>query len=367
MRLTEFITQETDKIIDEWVCFARTLLPSSDGMSVENLRDSGPVLLGAIVRQIERRLSTGGDPLDAQAHDVAGPSGNHALGRLKRGFDLGQVISEYRALRMSVLRLWAERQDVVDPDGVRVFNETIDEALAEAAERYTGRIHEVKDQFVGVLGHDLGNPLSAIIMAGRSLMAKSSLDEKERRRLARIVTSAERMHRMIRDVLDLTRQRFHRPMPLNSQPTDLGAICRDIVAEVREAHPERTIRVDERGDLRGQWDSDRMAEVVSNLVSNAIAHGAAGSPVDILVTGDDEEVLLAVKNQGDPIPNEDIASLFEPFQSGSAEPDVGGHLGLGLFITREIVAAHGGRIEATSSRDAGTTFTVHVRRQGTTG
>jgi len=268
---------------------------------------------------------------------------------------------------MSVLRLWAERQDVVDPDGVRVFNETIDEALAEAAERYTGRIHEVKDQFVGVLGHDLGNPLSAIIMAGRSLMAKSSLDEKERRRLARIVTSAERMHRMIRDVLDLTRQRFHRPMPLNSKPTDLGAICRDIVAEVREAHPERTIRVDERGDLRGQWDSDRMAEVVSNLVSNAIAHGAAGSPVDILVTGDDEEVLLAVKNQGDPIPNEDIASLFEPFQSGSAEPDVGGHLGLGLFITREIVAAHGGRIEATSSRDAGTTFTVHVRRQGTTG
>ena len=271
-------------------------------MSVESLRNSGPVLLGAIVRQIDRRLSTGGDPSDAQAHDVAGPSGNHALGRLKRGFDLGQVISEYRALRMSVLRLWAERQDVVDADGVRVFNETIDEALAEAAERYTGRIHEVKDQFVGVLGHDLGNPLSAIIMAGRSLMAKSSLDEKERRRLARIVTSADRMHRMIRDVLDLTRQRFHRPMPLNSQPTDLGAICRDIVAEVREAHPERTIRVDERGDLRGQWDSDRMAEVVSNLVSNAIAHGAAGSPVDILVTGDDQEIVLAVKNQGEPDP-----------------------------------------------------------------
>jgi signal transduction histidine kinase len=84
---------------------------------------------------------------------------------------------------------------------VRVFNETIDEALAEAAERYTERIHEVKDQFVGVLGHDLGNPLSAIIMAGRSLLEKSSVEDKARRRLARIVTSAERMHRMIRDVL----------------------------------------------------------------------------------------------------------------------------------------------------------------------
>jgi signal transduction histidine kinase len=249
---------------------------------------------------------------------------------------------------------------------VRVFNETIDEALAEAAERYTERIHEVKDQFVGVLGHDLGNPLSAIIMAGRSLLEKSSVEDKARLRLARIVTSAERMHRMIRDVLDLTRQRFHRPMPLNSQPTDLGAICRDIVEEVREANPERNIRVDERGDLRGQWDSDRLAEVVSNLVSNAIQHGAEGTPVEISLAGDDQEVVLAVRNQGEPIPDDDKAALFEPFQSGSAEPDVGGHLGLGLFITREIVAAHGGRIEAASSRDAGTTLTVHMRRHAAT-
>jgi signal transduction histidine kinase len=367
MRLTEFITQETDKIIDEWVRFARTLLPSAEGMTVENLRDSGPALLAGIVRQIERRLSTGGEPADAHAHDVAEPSGHHALVRLKGGFDLGQVISEYRALRMSVLRLWAERQDIVDAEGVRVFNETIDEAIAEAAERYTERIHEVKDQFVGVLGHDLGNPLSAIIMAGRSLLERSAFDEKAHRRLARIVTSAERMHRMIRDVLDLTRQRFHRPMPIKSQPTDLGAVCGDIVAEVREANPEREIRVDARGDLHGQWDSDRMAEVVSNLVSNAIQHGAEGAPVHISMAGDDQEVVLAVKNQGEPIPDDDIAALFEPFQSGSAEPDVGGHLGLGLFIAREIVAAHGGRIEAVSSRDEGTTFTVHVPRHVITG
>jgi signal transduction histidine kinase len=328
MRLTEFINQETDKIIAE---------------------------------------SMGGDPADVHAHDVTAPSAHHALGRLEGGFDLGQVISEYRALRLSVLGLWAERKDIVDAEGVRVFNEAIDEALAEAAERYTERIHEVKDQFVGVLGHDLGNPLSAIIMAGRSLLEKSTVDEKSRRRLARIVTSAERMHRMIRDVLDLTRQRFHRPMPLNSQPTDLGTICQDIVAEVREANPERNIRVDEKGDLRGYWDSDRMAEVISNLVGNALQHGAPGSPVEISVTGDEKEVVLAVKNQGEPIPDEDMTALFEPFQSGSAEPAVGGHLGLGLFITREIVAAHGGRIQATSSRDAGTTFTVHLGRQASTG
>jgi hypothetical protein len=107
MRLTEFITQEKDKIIEEWVRFARTLLPSAEGMSLESLRDSGPILLGAIVRQMERRLSMGGEPADLHAHDVAGPSGHHALGRLKVGFDLGQVISEYRAMRLSVLGLWA--------------------------------------------------------------------------------------------------------------------------------------------------------------------------------------------------------------------------------------------------------------------
>ena len=107
-------------------------------------------------------------------------------------------------------------------------------------------------------------------------------------------------------------------------------------------------------------------QVVSNLVSNAIAHGAAGSPVEISLTGADDEVVLAVRNQGEPIPDQDMAALFEPFQSGSGEPDVGGHLGLGLFITREIVAAHGGSIEAASSRDQGTTFTVHVRRRAIT-
>ena len=364
MRLVELIGQEHDTIVTEWVRFAQTLHPSPEGMSVEMLRDSGEALLKAIARQMELQLSTSRGTVEGSAHEVGGPSGHHALNRLKEGFDLQQVISEYRALRMSILRLWTERQGLGgdDAEEVRVFNETIDEALAEAVERYTTRIHELKDEFVGVLGHDLGNPLSAIIITSKSLLENTPADQPACRRLARIVTSAERMQRMIRDVLVLTLRRFHRPLPLRPKETDLGPLCRDIVAELGEMHPERHIEIQENGDLRGQWDSDRISEVVSNLVGNALQHGVPDSPVEISLVGNDREVVLMIRNQGETIPEEKMGSLFEPFRSGAEAPAGSGHLGLGLFIAREIVEAHAGHIEVASSKTDGTAFTVHLPR-----
>ena len=363
MRLVEFIRHEHDAILAEWVQFARTLHPSGEGMSVEALTDNGPALLKAIVRQMEVQLS--GAAEGVPAHEVTEPSGHHALRCLEEGLDLRQLISEYRALRTSVLRLWTERQDPAgdDPEGIRIFNDTMDEALAEAAYRYTTKIHELKDEFMGVLGHDLGNPLSAILITSKALLEKTPADQPACRRLARIVTSAERMQRMIRDVLVLTRRRFHRPLPLQPKETDLGPLCRDIVAELCETHPERHIEIQERGDLCGQWDSDRICEVVSNLVGNALQHGVPGSPVDVLLVGNEPEVVLTIRNQGETIPDEDMDALFEPFRRGVADQaETNGHLGLGLFIAREIVTAHAGHIDVASSKTEGTTFTVHLPR-----
>lgn len=370
MRLTEFVTRETDRIADEWTRFARTLQPTAAAMTAEDLRDSLPTLLAAIVRQMEVRLSdvevgAARDDPGGQGHEVNEPSGVHALSRFEVGFDLQQVISEYRALRLSVLRLWAEQPDPegADKAGVWAFNEAIDEALAEAAARYTEKIHELKDLFLGVMGHDLRNPLSAIIMSANALAKSPSIDEQGRRRLRRMVGSAERMQRMIVDVLDLTRRRFGRALPIHPEPTDFGALCREIADEMRASHPLCDVRIEERGDLRGEWDRGRIIEVISNLLTNSAQHGAEGAPVAVLVVGEEHHVILSVTNQGTPIPEADLAELFEPFHTAGNRADESGNLGLGLFIAREVVQAHGGSITASSSEEQGTTFTVRLPRR----
>ena len=146
-------------------------------------------------------------------------------------------------------------------------------------------------------------------------------------------------------------------------PVELGALARAVVDELRAAHPERAITIDANGELPGQWDAGRIAQVVSNLVGNALVHGARESPVELVLSSDDSQVVMEVTNRGPAIPEAMVDRLFEPFQQG---PDAGEAprspgLGLGLFIVRQIVLAHGGTI-AVRSRDDVTTFTVRLPR-----
>lgn len=221
-----------------------------------------------------------------------------------------------------------------------------------------------RDQVMGILGHDLRNPLGAIRALAALLRRRDDLPESARDCAAEIDRAGERMLEMIGTLLDFATSRFTERLPVAPVPADLGEVCRGVVGELRAASPGRRIDLDVRGDAAGQWDPSRIAQVVSNLVANALQHGARQAPVAVRVRGDGEAVVLEVRNEGPAIPPELRAVMFEPFCRGSALRDTSNArgLGLGLYIARQVVGAHGGTIEVDSTAERGTTFTVRLPR-----
>lgn len=229
------------------------------------------------------------------------------------------------------------------------------EALKE-----TVRFNEL---FTGILGHDLRNPLAAIITSARLAMGRD-VDDRLRKPLARILSSGDRMSRMIDQLLDLTRVRLGGGIAVTCVELDLAALVRQVMDELDGAHPGCALRLSCAGDTCGRWDPDRLSQVFSNLVANAVGHGEAEHGVQVTIDGASAEaVRVEVRNRG-AIPARRMATLFEPMRG---RPDGSGGLGLGLFITRELVRAHGGAIQVRSDADAGdaagTTFTVTLPRR----
>jgi signal transduction histidine kinase len=151
--------------------------------------------------------------------------------------------------------------------------------------------------------------------------------------------------------------------PIDPTDVDLGEVCREVVGETELTHPERTLRVDPRGELTGVWDRDRMYQLLGNLVGNAVQHGEPGSPIDLRVEGSKTEVVLEVANRGEPIPPQILPFIFDAFRQGrTGHPARTRGLGLGLFIAQEIARAHGGSITVRSSESEGTIFRVVLPR-----
>jgi PAS domain S-box-containing protein len=232
-------------------------------------------------------------------------------------------------------------------------------AQTEAAE--TARFRE---QFVGIVGHDLRNPLSAISTAAQ-LLLRHGLSDRPARTAARIANTVERMTRMIADLLDFTRSRLGGGFPIETRRMNLRDLCETVIEELELAYPERTIEFDARGDGWGNWDPDRMAQVVSNLAGNALQHSPESSTVRVQLRDEGERVLLETSNAGPPIPPQVLPHLFEPGRRGPPERGrkESSGLGLGLYIVRQIVLAHGGEISARSSATEGTTFVVSLPRR----
>ena len=207
-----------------------------------------------------------------------------------------------------------------------------------------------KDRYMGVLGHDLRNPLFAILAGLHTLARSPSQGEQDRARIIRMRRSAERMRDMIGALLDYARTSADE-FPHNPVATDFRQICEAPLDELRSSHPDRAIVLETRGDVSGIWDRGRLEQVVSNLVTNALEHSSGVVSVRVQDAGD--EVILAVHNDGDPIPPDVVPALFEPFHRGDDKPS---GLGLGLYIVREVVRSHGGAIEVSSSVETGTTF-----------
>jgi signal transduction histidine kinase len=257
-----------------------------------------------------------------------------------------------------VLRLY-ELTGHADPAGVRRFNEAIDEALTESMTRYSAKTDHHRDQFVGMVSHDLRSPLGAITAGAALLAASADHDQPQARIAGRILNSAQRMARMIADLLDLTRTRLGGAMPLKRVRTDLQRVCEEVVVELQACHPDAVVQFASHGDVTGEWDADRLAQVVSNLVGNAIEHGGQG-PVTLEAVDAGDRVRLSVHNAGEPIASDAQATIFEPLTRGVA--DGTRNIGLGLFIARAIVVAHGGEICLKSAEKSGTTFEVVLPR-----
>ena len=223
----------------------------------------------------------------------------------------------------------------------------------EEAER-TARFRE---HFVGIVSHDLRNPLTAIVTSAELLLRYGELPERQARVVARIASSGDRMARMIDDLLDFARSRLGGEFPMHPRRIDLRQISEQTIEELEFAYT-RQVKLDAQGDLWGDWDPDRIAQVVSNLVGNALQH--SDGEVTVTLRAEKDFVVLETHNGGPPIPPEVLPHVFEPGRRGDARS---GGLGLGLFIVQQIVLAHGGSIEVTSSEEKGTTFTLALPRK----
>ena len=222
---------------------------------------------------------------------------------------------------------------------------------------------EFEQQLIGIVSHDLRNPLGAITMAAGLLQASPGLNERQLKAAQRIASSCERATRLIRDFLDFTQARLGTGIPLKRRPTDLDDVTRHVVDEVLQAHPERQVLVETGGDSHGEWDPDRIAQVLTNLVGNALAYSPPGTPVHVRTRSEPGSAVLEIHNQGTPISPELLPRLFEPLTRGA--PTTGQQsrsIGLGLYIVREILQGHGGTVDVASAADTGTTFTVRLPR-----
>ena len=216
-----------------------------------------------------------------------------------------------------------------------------------------------REQLIGVVGHDLRNPLTAIVTSAQLLLRYAGLSEKQSRVVGRIAASADRMARMIDDLLDFARTRLGGGFPIHPRRIDLRELCEHTVEELEFAYAGRTVRLETEGDLWGNWDADRIEQVISNLVGNALQHSSDDAEVRMTLRGEAEVVVLQTHNGGPPIPADVLPHVFEPGRRGARS----GGLGLGLYIVQQIVLAHGGSIEARSVPDDGTTFTVVLPRK----
>ena len=214
----------------------------------------------------------------------------------------------------------------------------------------------LSELFVAVLGHDLRNPLSAVL-AGAGLALRRVEDEQVRAQLERVVRSAKRMGRMVDQLLDVTRVRLGRGLSLERTPMDLCELVNQVAAETEPAHSEHRIDVNVDGPCLGEWDRDRLAQVLSNLLANACQHSEPDSPVTVTIAGTETVATVEVHNGGEPIPPEVLPSVFDAFIGTESSQG----LGLGLYIAREIARAHGGSVDVVSSREGGTVFTLTLR------
>ncbi|MEX2154261.1 MAG: sensor histidine kinase [Gemmatimonadaceae bacterium] len=370
MTLPDFIRTNVEAILVEWESFARGL-PLGGSMDIASLRDHAKEMLAVIADDLDQPQTHREQDDKARGLSDAGSrraptaAQEHGSGRAESGFTVEAMVSEFRALRASVTRLWlVGRQQATASDLQELirFNEAIDQAIAESVGTYAKEVALSKERFLAILGHDLRTPIGAIVTSTRFVLDTATLTEPHLTLIARMEQTARRMNRLVTDLLEFTRTRFGDRIPIATAPMDARRMVEDIAAEVRSSYEGTLVNVQTDGDTTGTWDCERLTQAVMNLVGNAVHHGTPGAPIDIIVAGHRDEVTISVRNQGQPIPANQMGRIFEAMKElDSPSGKDRSHLGLGLYIVDKIVRAHGGSVHVESGQGV-TVFRVQVPR-----
>jgi signal transduction histidine kinase len=314
-----------------------TRIPDGGTMVGRNIRDFGdPTFAEHAAAIVERVIRTGiGERVELSPPNRSNPE--HVLASFQPTRDASGAISGVLFASTDVTEL--KKAEI---------------ALAQAG--------AFREQMLAVLAHDLRNPLSSVLALSRMYARNEEVPPKVQHALARIDLASQRMVELIGRLVDFSAARFGETLPIVRADIDLLEVARAVVDELRPTVPARTIELHVDGDTRGAWDPARMAQIVSNLVANALTHGGAHEPVHVHLEGRDGHVLLAVRNRGPIIAPDALPLLFEPFRRGGDPNARPRGLGLGLYIVQELVKAHGGSIAVESTAERGTVFTVDVPR-----
>jgi signal transduction histidine kinase len=369
MRIAKFILNNMESILQEWEAFARTVDTSLPKMDAKGLRNHAEHILKTAARDMVTRQTPEEQTAKSQGlgpeHPGISAATTHGEMRLLAGFTLSQMVSEYRALRATVLRLWlAEGYSRIEPDigDIIRFNESIDQALAESIDAYQKGVDIARETILGVLGHDLRTPLAAAGMGAEVLSRRDYILKHDQVISRKIAASINRANAMVNDLLDLARSALGNGIRVKKQVVDLVRIAQDLIDEHRLGCPEADIRLDTQHSIIGDFDPDRMGQVFSNLISNAIHHGDLARPITVRITTSDGVLNLMVHNYGDTISEAKLPDLFvlkgSYLQSAEEAPRRSGGLGLGLYIASEIVKGHDGAIRVGSAEITGTVFEI---------
>lgn len=373
MRLTDFILQNMETILEEWEAFAATMLPAAAGMTSLALRDDAKPILEAVAKDMSSAQTR-----EAQAEKSKGLAAKltgaaetaaqvHAIMRARSGFDINQLVAEYRALRASVLRLWMDAHEPdarTNPEDIIRFNEGIDQAIAESIDFFTAQVDLARNLLLGMLGHDMRSPLNTIVMTAQYLAALNAGAEVSDA-ARRLIRSGGSITALLDDLINFNRTRLGLGIKTELADVDLAAAFADEVEQLRGAHPNRQVELEVVGDTRGLWDRMRLQQLLRNLVVNAIDYGSPDTPIHVRLSGDQNEITLEVKNRGPVIEEANLDQIFDPLKRGLGQGnlhDGGSGLGLGLFIVREIGRAHGGEVTVRSNEEE-TVFAVRLPRR----
>jgi len=350
MSLPHFIHESLDEILSEW---ERECGASAAELTARRLH------FGKVLRAVAeemKRFRAAQPPAEPGSRRT--PSAPHT--------EAGQLVGDYASLRASVVRQWRKKHPAPTPedlDDLVHFNEAMDRSLAELTATFSPSESQPHALFLGVLNHELRTSVASILMSAQVLTHRSAPGSPEAKAAQRILRSCEQVRQTLDALSDFTKVRLGAQLEIDRVTDDMGVLCRQAVDAFARVDPERKIRLSADGDLSGDWDKTRIREAIGGLIGNAARFASRGSPVTLAVTASSaDEVTITVHGDGTPIDVETLQTIFDPVARVESENATYAGLGLGLFIVRKVVEAHGGNVKVEAAPESGTTFTVVLPR-----